>query len=196
MNKSMRRSSVSNNTWYKSLSAGNTPLGTYEHLASINVTNAGVSTLTFSSIPQGYGHLQVRYHGKTTTTASSLNIRLNDIAIEIYSNHSVEARGSTVISSNSVLRQDIALLNAVATSATSGRSSPGIIDILDYANPSKNTVVRAIYGHAFASSPNPIVIASGLLNDTQSITSITFSVPGTTFSTTPVARFSLYGIRG
>ena len=63
-------------TNYSSFLAGNAAFvpGAYESIASTTVGSGGVSTITFSSIPDTYKHLQIRYTARVTGSTTAIFI--------------------------------------------------------------------------------------------------------------------------
>jgi hypothetical protein len=191
MNKSMKRSMINNNVWYKSMLAGNIP-SDYELIATANGTGSS-STITFSSIPTDYKHLQIRYSAKTTsTTGEDLYIRFNGILSASYVTHSLQGRSTTASSSSNTGLDVIFLERGLATTDTPNSFAAGVIDILDYASTSKNTTLRAFYGKN--DNNNNVQLRSGLLMNTAAINSISLITSAGSHTTT--TRFSLYGLKG
>ena len=164
----------------------------YEHIATANGTGSS-GVITFSSIPQKYKNLQVIYTAKNTAGSTNINITMNGITTTSYVRHSLLGNGSAVSSTNSgTSRPSIELVEAMATSTTTGLVASGIIDIFDYSNTSKNTVISAIYGQT--TDLNRIYLSGGLFVNTAAVTSITLTASGSNFSN--LTSFSLYGILG
>jgi hypothetical protein len=162
----------------------------YEHIANV-FGNGSATSLTFSSIPSTYKHLQIRFTAKrTATNVSALEIRFNSDTSSSYAAHFLKGSGSSVTSGANTNQNTLVLFEAVARSTEAGRTSAGVIDILDYASTTKNTTVRSLHGTLDSNSN--IYLNSGLYFQTSAIDSITFL--GSTFSN--VTRFSLYGIKG
>jgi len=76
------------------------PSGAYESIATTTVGSGGASTITFSSIPSTYTHLQIRsinrntrgLSGMVATLAMSFN---SDVTAGNYYRHRLEGDGST-----------------------------------------------------------------------------------------------------
>jgi hypothetical protein len=164
----------------------------YERIATASGDGSTTGSITFSSIPQTYKSLQVRYTAKNVTNNSGIFIQMNGIGGSSYATHNLRGDGTSVASSFASSQAYIEMTGAQATSTTAGVVVAGVIDILDYASTSKNTTVRALYGSD--TTPRGIYLRSGLLNSTAAINSISFIGSAAAFST--LTRFSLYGIRG
>ena len=163
-------------------------IAAYDFIAT--TTGGGVATFDFSSIPQTYRHLQLRWLGKSNQTDTSFSIRFNGDTGSVYSYHQLSGQGS-VASSNAVSQNRIVPTNSLANNSTGNAFAGGIIDILDYTSTSKNTTIRGIYGRA--DNQNGIHLGSGAFLNTAAITQITI-FSGNNFNGN--SRFSLYGIRG
>lgn len=75
--------------------------GAFESIATSVVGSGGVSSVTFSSIPAGYKHLQLRGMGQTnrgTYGIDELGIRFNGDTASNYSAHMVLGDGASASS--------------------------------------------------------------------------------------------------
>ena len=159
-------------------------------LISTTVLGTTASSVTFSSIPSDYKHLQIRMVARANSAALNLFVRFNSSTTG-YAWHYLEGNGSAV-NSGAGSTQSRMILGVIAQAAN--RFSPSIMDILDYANTSKNTTVRQLSG-ADNSSNVWVGLHSGFWNNTNAITDIELTA-GTSDSFVSGSRFSLYGIRG
>jgi hypothetical protein len=171
----------------------------YESIATI--TTAGSETsLTFSSIPSTYKHLQIRYFAKSARTgglpgSENINLQFNGDTGANYAFHFLRCDGSGVFGGGTTSTTAININNAVIASGSSNTLTfaPGIIDIHDYSSTTVNKTVRAIAGWDF-NNPGRLALCSGFRNSTGAITSINIQIDGNTFSASSI--FSLYGIMG
>ena len=196
MPKSMLRSTVTNNQWYKSMLVGNPPPSNYELIQTVILSSAATS-ITFSSIPQDYKHLQARVVARTNVAAqaSAFELYVNGNAtMSNYYYHELTGAGTSAFSSAQSQQAQVGY--AAAASAASEVFNGAIIDILDYTNTNKTRTIRSFNG-VFGTSSNGrfISLTSNLYNNTTAITSLVFDLNSTA---TYVAgtRISLYGIRG
>ena len=188
-------SSFTNLTKYDSFLAGNAAYspGAYESIATVN-GNGSSDTVTFSSIPQTYTSLQIRYIGMVSGTASTLRIAW---AGSDYRTHVLKGSGSTVSSSStssaSFLESTELILGG--TSSSSVIFGVGIIDIHDYTSTTRNKTAR-VFGGIDRNASGTISLTSGFkFGDTNAITTISLSTEnGNPFATT--SQFALYGIKG
>jgi hypothetical protein len=165
--------------------------GDFELIATANGTGSS-GVITFSSIPQDYKHLQIRYTAKNSSTSTQMNIRINSITSGVYIRHSLRGNGSNAASTAASVQTLIPLVESMANSTTANAVNAGVIDILDYTSTTKNKTLRAFYG--MADNLNRVYLSSGLYNQTTAVDSITFTASSANFAS--ISRFSLYGIRG
>jgi hypothetical protein len=164
----------------------------YELIATAFGTGSS-STITFSSIPTDYKHLQIRYSAKTTSgTGEDLYLTFNGITTESYVTHRLQAISTTASSGANFGLGVIFLERALATDNTPNSFAAGLIDIVDYGSTSKNTVLRAFYGKN--DNINTVQLRSGLFLNTAAINSISLVTSAGSHTTT--SRFSLYGLKG
>jgi hypothetical protein len=186
--------------WAASGAGSGAAAGAYELISTVNPT--GVTTVTFSSIPQTYKHLQVRLtsrNSNTTTYNMEARLTMNGVGGTSYSYHRMYGQGSSVTSSAQTALPWIRMPYQSASFASAGASVFGatIIDILDYTSTTKNKTVRALGGLAgvVATDNQRVDLVSGALYSTSAVTSLSyFWETSDNFSTG--SRVSLYGIKG
>lgn len=166
-------------------------IGNYDLIQTINGTGSSGS-ITFSSIPQTYKHLQIRYVAKNTSSATQINITINGVNSAVYSAHTLLGNGSTITSTSSVSQTSVGLNNSMSSSTMTNALAVGVIDLLDYSSNSKNTTIKAMYG--IADDIGRVSLSSGLYNQTNPVTSLTLSCSADNFSS--LTRFSIYGLKG
>ena len=121
-------------------------------IASQTVGSGGASSITFTSIPQTFTHLQVRIFGRGAAAfASGLStyVQFNgDGTAANYAFHTLYGDGSSAVASNALNAGTCSLPQSLTDStANSAMFGAVIVDILDYTNTNKNKVVRMIGGH-------------------------------------------------
>jgi hypothetical protein len=201
----MANLSVKTGTISRSMLVGNPPFipTSFESIATAVGTGSSGS-ITFSSIPQTYKHLQIRYIAKTTfgpgfAAYYALSLTFNGDTGSNYSSHRLVNEVNTAYAYAQANQTEITNLAFMTPSPTflNNIMGAGIIDIADYQSTTKNKTVRAFSGVDSNSSTTDqtgsINIGSGLWRNTNAITSITIN-PFQNFTTTSV--FSLYGIKG
>ena len=166
------------------------PAGTtsdYELISTAYGTGSS-GTITFSSIPSTYKHLQIRFTAKASA-GSTMSLQFNNVTSAVYALHRLNGTGSAVSSGASTSQNYVNLPSAI-DSATANSYAAGVMDILDYSSTTKNKTLRALYGFPTGS----IYLASGLYNDTSAVSTITLNNLSGNYTTQ--SRFSLYGIKG
>lgn len=162
------------------------PSGAYDSIATTTVGAGGASSITFSSIPQTYTHLQLRMLtiGNGSTTASGFMAINGDSTTSNYRTHYVYGNGSTAAASTNGTNY---VPFAMGTSSAPGAE---ILDILDYTNTNKNKVIRSLSG-VDANGSGQVSLVSILWSNTSAINSISLS-----FTTIQqYSSFALYGIK-
>lgn len=170
--------------FFAAAGASAAPVGDYE-LIQTAFGNGSSTTVTFSSIPSTYVHLELRWSATTSTNVSmSLYPNGDNSSVKPYhrivgSSGSISAGGFT---------NQIAVPLQATNSGTATSINSGILQILDY-RVAKNKTIRALH------LPNggQVYMSTSLWINTAAITSLTFDA-SSAFTTN--ARFSLYGIKG
>ena len=157
----------------------------YESIATVTLGGSQAS-ITFSSIPSTYQHLQIRGVARSdrSVTIEGLSIRFNSDTGLNYTYHGVQGNGSSATAFAGWDNDQS--LSSLAASANAGSSifGAGVIDILDYANTNKYTTIRILTGvNNNDASNGRAATFSGLWRNTAAITSFTiFSGASTNLS--------------
>lgn len=180
-----------------SMLAGNVP----EHhvlLAETTVGAGGAASVTFSSIPGTYEHLQIRGIVRVTTGTAGFNdlyFRFNSDSGSNYARHSLVGGGGSAVSDGTAsIIYGRAARNTVQRSGnTASCFGAFIFDVLDYSSTSKNKTIRSLAGGEEGASGS-VSLTSSLWASTNAITSVTFTdESGLTFA--QYSTFSLYGVK-
>jgi hypothetical protein len=170
----------------------------FESIATVSVGSGNSSTITFSSIPSTYTHLQLRAIGRNTATGTgSLDtyMRFNgDTGSNYRAYNQLAGDGSTASAARGGVEALIGPFYHLKDGNTASIYGALILDILDYANTNKNKVTRGISGQDLNGSGH-IHFKSGMWMSTAAITSITLTVEGSN-SFKQYSHFALYGIKG
>jgi hypothetical protein len=174
------------------------PAGAFEQINTTILASA-TSSVTFSSIPSTYAHLQIRMTIRGTANLNGgMGITMNGDTGTNYSRHNLFADGGSVYSQNATSQSRINTdTNNAFFPAIPGEPSQfgaSIVDILDYTSTSKNKTVRQFAG-AYASNGYQVGLISGAYYSTSAINSVTLTQIGMT-NFAIGSRFSLYGIKG
>lgn len=168
----------------------------FESIATFTGTGSS-GTITFSSIPSTYKHLQIRYIARSSraVTQNDMDITFNSDTGANYSEHYLNGNATSAGSSGSASTTRIRIANATTGSQTTANvMGVGVIDIQDYSSNSKNKTLRAVTGVDANGGASSIFLSSGLWMSTNPITSVSFTSASGNFETSSV--FALYGIKG
>ena len=170
-------------------------LGSYDSIQSTIVGSGGTGTITFSSIPSTYKHLQIRGIWRTNrgTTVDLGSMRFNNDTGSNYGYHFLVGDGGGVAADAVINLSSIYLFRPTGNTATANVFTPFIIDILDYSNTNKFTTIRVLAGEE-TNSVGSVWLTSGLWRNTDAITSLTIS-PLTGPDWMQYSSFALYGIK-
>ena len=186
-------------TNYSSFLAGNPAVtfSSYESIATVTVGSGGSSTISFTSIPATYTHLQIRGIGRSLEANTGLDViyvRFNSDTGSNYSWHQLFGSGNSASAdpgtSTSFMRGGLITLNSEAADIFGS----SIIDILDYANTNKYKTIRSLSGGEYNNVRGGIGLFSGSWRNTNTITAITLQPSGANFA--QYTQFALYGIKG
>lgn len=133
------------------------------------VTASGSSaTLSFTSIPSTFTHLQVRVFGRSSnaTATTTLNMKLNNDGGSNYAWHFLGGNGASATSSVGSTQTAMSLGNFVANSSTASVFQSAIVDVLDYTSTTKNKTVRVLNGFDANGSGNAYLNSGLWFNST------------------------------
>jgi hypothetical protein len=164
----------------------------YESISTVTVGSGGQSTITFSSIPSTYQHLQIRGITKNGSNAYIL-FRYNGDGNQNYTWHSASGDGSST--GTGAAGTGTFAGTPITQSQGGGTSifSDVVIDVLNYTDTNKNKVMRSLSGFDDNGSGS-IGLTSGMWLNTAAVTSITFALSAGSFS--EFTQLALYGIKG
>jgi hypothetical protein len=170
--------------------------GAFESIASASGTGSS-DTITFSSIPSTYKHLQIRAMGRSTGTDANPAINFNGDSGSNYAYHYLFGTGASVIASGSASVTRIGdVLWATNSSNAANTMGLTLIDIHNYSSTTQNKTVRIFSGRDLNGSGGNAVLMSGLWMNTNAITSVSIKLTELTNFWTTSSVFSLYGIKG
>lgn len=183
---------------YRSMLAGNAAYvpPSFESIATTTVGAGGTKTITFSSIPSTYKHLQVRFMTKDTYSlvADWVSFGMSANGTNTWRVHYFYGDGSS-ISVNTTTTAAIFFTTPNSASSLNDIFGVGIIDIIDYANTNKNKTFNVLTG--LDNNTNTIfskINQQSLLKiDTTAIDTLTFTGDANFAEKT---TFALYGIKG
>jgi len=185
---------------YGSMLAGNASwtdpdTGAMFPLQVVTVGAAGASSVTFTNIPNTYAHLQIRYLGRSSQSATEtgLNLRLNGDTGSNYAAHYIFGDGASASSGANTSQTSVNMLNISGASATANSFAVGVIDVLDYASTNKNKTIRQLMGWD-GNGSGRVALTSGLWFATPAaVTSVNLYPSSGSFA--QYSQFALYGVK-
>ena len=166
------------------------PSGAYDSIATTTLTTTS-SSITFSSIPATYTHLQVRWMCLNSAPQTDLKLQFNGDSSSVYAFHQLYGSGSAA-GAGALSTQTRGFTGSGGSSTNPG---VGILDVLDYTSTTKNKTARALSGvdengSGFISMRSNLYFPGTI----GAITSLTIAPDSGTFN--QYSSFALYGIKG
>jgi hypothetical protein len=177
----------------KTLLGGNDVIlgGSYDAIGTTTVGSGGQATVSFTSIPGTYKHLQVRISGNSSG-ADNASFVFNSDTGNNYTRHRLVGNGSAAQAAGGGGLPAWYVFSSGGFPSTSNCFGASIVDILDYANTNKYKTGRAINGQD-NNSTGAVEFTSGLWLNTAAITRI--DITAFAGSWTQYTQISLYGIK-
>ena len=180
---------------YRSMLAGNAAYipSSYESIASFTPTSG--SSVTFTSIPATYKHLQIRYNILLSANNGQIQLRLNNDT----GNNYTRQWFTSVMPSSSAAGGDTPASNVIIQGIYDGTVSTyanvGIIDIHNYSSTAQTKVIRSFSGaNDNTTTRGNIELLLGMWNNTNAVTDITLLITNANYQTG--SSLALYGIKG
>jgi hypothetical protein len=167
----------------------------FESISTVTLSS-NTPTITISSIPQTYKHLQLRVLARTTRSAGPdiLGLYMNGSTAADYADHLVYGDGASPLTDFNINYQQINIQRLATSNSGTSIFSGLVIDILDYADTNKFKTVR-YFGGFDANGSGRVGLGSGLWRSNNAITSLNmFSLYSENY--VPNSHFALYGIKG
>lgn len=163
----------------------------FESIATTTLGSAN-STITFSSIPSTYTHLQIRALSLSASGTPELAIQFNNDTGTSYSQHALYGNGASAGAYGAATQPFMITWQGAGGSTT----NPGanIIDILDYANTNKHKTMRSLTGRDNNGSGTVSLNSGGWLSTSAISTIVIKTQTGVNFA--QYSSFALYGIKG
>ena len=184
-------SSLKNLNKYDSFLGGNAAYfpSNFESIATS--TPSGTGTVSFTSIPGTYKHLEVRYIAATTSGTSYLVMKLNsDTTSSNYSGHYLFGTGAAAVAGGGSSRfGDFGIAPNSSTVFNAG-----VISILDYASTNKNKVSRILSGYDANGSGGIGLQSQNWMNSSTAVSTITFTLDNAV-NFRAGTHFALYGVK-
>jgi len=167
---------------------GTSAVGSMDALGVVVVPSAGAASISFSSIPATYTHLQLRMTATNGTTYQNTQMQLGATSLDTGANYAWHQLTGDGAAAGAASGTSATFMYVGYTGTTSGA---GIIDILDYTSTAKYKTVRAL-GGADGNGSGLIHLRSGLWMNTGAISYITLTNLSTYAAN---SSFALYGIK-
>lgn len=189
----VRAENAVGNSAYSASSNSVTPVQptSYESIAS--ATGNGTSgTVTFSSIPSTFQHLQIRFNWIASVAGFDLRLQMNGDTATNYVSHRMGGNHSVNAATAQVSQTFVRLGPYNGTVLT--YPNFGVVDIQDYTKTTLWKTVRFYGGCDQNANGGTVNSGGGLWLSTSAITSLTVFAGSGNFNTGTV--ISLYGIKG
>lgn len=182
---------------FKQFAAAGYNQSDYESIQTVVVGSGGQSTVSFTSIPSTYKHLQIRSMSKTNTTATSNTgwiLRFNSDTGANYAWHQIYANGSVTNPQSATSTDKIYVAYIAANVSSTNMFGGTILDVLDYASTTKAKTIKALSG-TDRNGSGLINLDGGAWFSTSAVTRIDLTDwEGGNFM--EYSHFALYGIKG
>lgn len=174
--------------------ANNWPtMGDFESIQTYS-SISGQNSITFSSIPQTFKHLQIRT-STLATTDGYIESRVNADSGSNYAWHILTGQGSATGASGQPSQTKLRITGFNNQMDTTN-PYVSITDILDYTNTNKYTTFRTLSG-LDSNGAGDINLISGVWLNSAAVTSIEFFLSPTSAKTFRTgSHIALYGIKG
>jgi hypothetical protein len=165
----------------------------------VTVGTSNPTTISFTSIPSTYKHLQIRGIARDNRSATWIDTMWmycnSDTTGTNYYGHLLYGNGSAAGAAADAGQNSYGFPVAL-TGATNVTTSfaPFVVDILDYANTNKYKTVRSLHGIE-DNTNGQMRLRSGLWMSTAAISGITFQGGDAGVAFQQYSSFALYGIR-
>lgn len=175
-------------------------LGSYYLIDSFVATDNTTTAITFSSIPQTYAHLELRYATRGTANVgggTSVGITLNNDNSANYTYHAFLASANTGLSNTSRSTGNTVAYAGVVEGHSNNALASNIALIQNYSSSSKLKTVRSFASQVWSGNAGYVFLGSaGYFGSTNAITSIKIDQGGAASPFFVGTIFSLYGIKG
>ena len=168
------------------------PPGSFESIASAAGTGSS-GTITFSSIPSTYKHLQIRFQLRGTSNGEAVYLYFNSDTAANYAFHTLQSNGTGTASDGYAGSANITHIATFATGTSTTNFNAGICDIYNYASTTQNKTSRIFVG-IDKNGSGSVELHSTLWLNANAISSISMVTSGGNFTTD--STFALYGIKG
>ena len=163
----------------------------YESIATTTLTTTA-SSITFSSIPTTYQHLQIRLSA-ASSTSQDIFFQLNGDTGSNYTKHFMYGTGASA-AAGSTVPSTSGSLGYISANTDTNIFGTAVFDLLDYANTNKYKTSRSLTGYD-NNGAGLLVLYSSLWQNTAAVTSIAL-FPNSSGLFQQYTKAALYGIKG
>lgn len=156
----------------------------FESIATVSVGAGGSSSISFSSIPSTYKHLQIR--GFVADNATNSNFELSF-------NGSAGTKAHRLMGDGAAATSDYYNSAVIYAQRTDTGQFVFITDLFDYTSTAINKTVRTLAG-GDKNGAGRVGLWSGFINSTSAITSLSITPTASNFP--QYSQLALYGIKG
>jgi hypothetical protein len=156
----------------------------YESISTVTVGSGGSSSISFTSIPSTYKHLQIR--GFVADNATNSNFELSF-------NGSAGTKAHRLMGDGSTASSDYYNSAVIYAQRTDTGQFVFITDLLDYTSTAINKTIRTLAG-GDNNGAGRVGLWSGFINSTSAITSLSIAPTASNFP--QYSKLALYGIKG
>ena len=184
--------------WASAASGAAADPGAFVPIATTTVPSAGAASVTFSSIPSTYTHLQIRGIARSTAAQSfaGLRLRVGNGSVDTgsnYSTHQLYGDGSTATATANAPTTETYMGAISAANDTANTFGIAVIDILEYANTNIYKTIRVLDG-VDTNGAGYINFNSAGWRSTSAINTISLYPSAGNFA--QYSQFALFGIKG
>ena len=162
------------------------PSASYDSIATVTVGSGGSSSITFSSIPSTYTHLQLRISGLAGSADGKFYLN-SDTTDSNYYMHLLAGNGTSAYAG--------AANSPYLDEGATNTSAPAVyvIDILDYTSTNKYKTIKNLWGYDYNANNTTgrVGVHSFLWSNTAAVNTITLA--NRTWSSG--SNFALYGVK-
>lgn len=169
-----------------------------DSIQTVTIGAGGAASITFSSIPQTYQHLQLRCvlrNNSASTNTLDAYLRFNGDNGTNYASHAVAGTGASAFTTATTSTANPTAMMVSSGGQLANSFGVNIVDILDYCTTGKNRVSRIMGGADMNGGSGYAVIYSTLWLNTAPVTSVTLATIGGS-SFVQFSTAALYGIKG
>lgn len=169
----------------------------YESIQTVTLTGTQ-QTISFTSIPSTYKHLQLRLLARTdrpSNIAANVILTFNSDTVANYSHHDLTGNGSSVYANGSASTSNIATQRISGSTAAANVFGAIVMDILEYTNTNTYKTLRYLGGFDNNGS-GEIYFGSGNWRSTTAVNRIDLQTINGTQNFVSGSKFALYGIKG